>query len=562
MNGFYGFLAIAFLFVIIFVAGAWSVACSFEEQVVEEDNPPLIPSMFNCLRNRVFRVLLLNQLVEAIGDSFQFTVLPFMVDSVIDPEFHQDGSPVAGGWTTAGVLTLFSLAMLGLRLLSVPAWLKLVHEKGKYKTYLIWNVALIATTALKIFIGHHDIYLGLAIIVLWGLALGGHTFILRSMLADVYEYDTLVTGEKREGQFGVYIDFFGEKLPSIPGEVIPLMLMGSMGYVANQHPQNDEVIWVLRLCFSIVPALTGLLALPVLLCLYPDAAKDDKAFLEEVQAGLARHAKGLEARDPITGNVLPVPSTVHTSCDPRVAAGDAEGIVQSMSAGWRAQSQKRGKAAMRSLDHFTQWELRQVVESGSKGKLVMLTAAHTAVSLIGIILLLIWAARDWTNLDVRQSPDRACTALHSPGQCSAVRCSAVQTVQCGLTELGGLSCSGHGVCNATSVREVDLIASCTCDAGYKGASCEFGPAAQEPVAWLPIIVAMLALFVVYLCVSLLRLKEALRLRSTDEFSISGTDHLVAVATARLAQIQGKASPLHSNIEPAGRLAQTANPMAD
>ena len=113
------------------------------------------------------------------------------------------------------------------------------------------------------------------------------------------------------------------------------------------------------------------------------------------------------------------------------------------------------------------------------------------------------------------------------------------------------------------MREVDLIASCTCDAGYKGASCEFGPAAQEPVAWLPIIVAMLALFVVYLCVSLLRLKEALRLRSTDEFSISGTDHLVAVATARLAQIQGKASPLHSNIEPAARrAAQTANPMAD
>jgi hypothetical protein len=45
----------------------------------------------------------------------------------------------------------------------------------------------------------------------------------------------------------VYIDFFGEKLPSIPGEVIPLMLMSSMGYVANQHPQNPDVVWLLRL---------------------------------------------------------------------------------------------------------------------------------------------------------------------------------------------------------------------------------------------------------------------------------------------------------------------------
>ena len=87
-----------------------------------------------------------------------------------------------------------------------------------------------------------------------------------TILADIYEYDELITGERREGEFGVYIDFFGEKvslpaslslslslsflkgalllhqLPSIPGEVIPLMLMSSMGYVANTHPQNESVV--------------------------------------------------------------------------------------------------------------------------------------------------------------------------------------------------------------------------------------------------------------------------------------------------------------------------------
>ena len=78
----------------------------------------------------------------------------------------------------------------------------------------------------------------------------------------------LITGERREGEFGVYMDFFGEKLPSIPGEVGPLMLMSSLGYVARQHPQNDDVIWLLRLCFSIVPAMTLALGIPVLLYVY------------------------------------------------------------------------------------------------------------------------------------------------------------------------------------------------------------------------------------------------------------------------------------------------------
>ena len=48
---------------------------------------------------------------------------------------------------------------------------------------------------------------------------GGGSFILRAILADVYEYDQLLTGERREAEFGVYIDFFGEKLPSIPGRL-------------------------------------------------------------------------------------------------------------------------------------------------------------------------------------------------------------------------------------------------------------------------------------------------------------------------------------------------------
>ena len=46
------------------------------------------------------------------------------------------------------------------------------------------------------------------------------------------------------------------------------------------------------MCFSIVPAFFCLLGLPILLYLYPKAARDDAKFLAEVQSGLAQHANG------------------------------------------------------------------------------------------------------------------------------------------------------------------------------------------------------------------------------------------------------------------------------
>ena len=385
------------------------------------------------------------------------------------------------------------------------------------------------------------------------------------MLADVYEYDQLLTGEKREGQFGVYIDFFGEKLPSIPGEVIPLMLMSSMGYVANQHPMNPDVIMLLRLCFSIIPAITAVLAIPILVYLYPEEAKDDENFLAEVQAGLERHAKGLEARDPITGNAVPVPGNIHASCDPYVIAQKAAGEGgAAVDVGKEEDQRKRGKAAMESLDHFTQWELQQVVDSGDKAKLVVWTAVYSFVSLVGVVVLCIWAANDWsTNIDVEVVLDPACssnTSNPSPfaalaaGNCTDGFFGATCEQACpGLgsteseTEFTGLSCSGHGSCNATTQKTADLVATCTCDEGYEGVSCDIGEV-EEPVAWIPIIVALIALFVVFLIISLLRLKEALRLKSTDQFTVDGTDHTVAVIAARLDQITGTPSELESNIE--------------
>jgi GPH family glycoside/pentoside/hexuronide:cation symporter len=155
---------------------------------------------------------------------------------------------------------------------------------------------------------------------LWGLGSGGANHLLRALLADSYQYDELLTGERREGEFGVFIDFLGEKLPAIPGEVIPLMLMSSLGYVANQR-QNSDVVWLLRLCFSIIPAAFSLLALPALLFLYPKKARDSGKFMAEVTAEMQKQRRGEPARDPLSGRLIVPPRVLQFRLAPeRLAA--------------------------------------------------------------------------------------------------------------------------------------------------------------------------------------------------------------------------------------------------
>lgn len=555
-----GLLGFAVIPCIIFGTGAWAVAATFKERMPDQENPPVVPSMLNCLRNPVFRVLLLNQLIESIGAATQFTVLPFVVSYVIDPEYELNGDPVSDAIDEDTVYTMLGGGLLVFELLSIPFWLKLVYTKGKYKAYVIWNLVLCLTTGLKVIIGHHMVTEAAICAILWGIGNGGATFIIRTILADIYEYDELITGERREGEFGVYIDFFGEKLPSIPGEVIPLMLMSSMGYVANLHPQNDSVVWLLRLCFSIIPAVTGLAAIPVLLYLYPEAAKDDAKFLDEVHAGLACHRKGQAARDPVTGQILLPPQQIQAVCDPYKIASKSGA---KLDLGSKEDGEERGKKAIEAFDHFTKWELQKVTSSDDKGVLVKLTAIYTALSVVAITLLAIWANIDWNNNIVVDEPaPPTCTAtsslgeLATSGECSDGFYGATCEYACpGLVAVGdpataytGLPCSGFGVCNVSGSALPDLVAGCDCDRDHVGTSCSEPKTVQEPVAMLPVIIALIGLSVFLLVISVIRLREAFRIQTAEQFNVDGHDVTVEAIKVRLEQLSQPQSTFSSNLE--------------
>jgi hypothetical protein len=80
---------------------------------------------------------------------------------------------------------------------------------------------------------------------------------------------------------------------------------------------------------------------------------------------LARHRKGLEAVDPVTGKLLLPPKLLHATCDPHhIAMILAEAVGGSdeknrtlPTEGEEKDAQYRGKKALECFDHFTVYEL-------------------------------------------------------------------------------------------------------------------------------------------------------------------------------------------------------------
>ena len=140
--------------------------------------------------------------------------------------------------------------------------------------------------------------------------------------------------------------------------------------------------------------------------------------------------------------------------------------------------------------------------------------------------------------------DPSCTATSNHSQVvtsSAVGCpglSASTTIDgtTGWPVYTGLACNAHGTCTANHT--------CTCFAGYErglSGSCDTLEATEEPTAMLPMIVAGIGLLVFCLVLSVMRLKEALRLNSAAgkaEYMVEGKDVTLMVLAVHLAHKAG------------------------
>lgn len=478
-----------------------------------EDNYGLVPGFISSFRNKMFRVLLISEVLESLGDQLAYTVLPFVVKYVIQP--------VDLGYSTT--YAILAGTVLVFELISVPLWIYLSSRFGKWKVYVAWNLALTAGTLLKLIIGS-EAEVGLAPTVVaavaWGVSLGGSQHLLRSLVSDAIDYDELLSGQRREAQYMVFVDFL-PKLAEVPSTVVPLMVMAAVGYEPNVVPQNSEVYWTILICFSAAPAFFTLLGALVLFW-YPVAARNGVDCLDAVHGGIVKHAAGEDVFDPVSETVIAAPDRI------REVIGGAHNES--------------------SMQHFYRYELQAVVKTKKKSTLIVhsalwillytgLAAGFIAASVTdwhtNIVPLLqggqdvcLVVTQSYTNCAGYNETSAPCDAC-APGfwgeDCAS--CPGLLLNDEGTGYLGS-ACNGQGTCNITD-------GTCECDArsGYSGPWCGVN-LDNEPFTILPVYVALLGVWAFFIAFHSIRLTRAIDVTKDPLVAIDDIAAYVDVAFGR------------------------------
>jgi GPH family glycoside/pentoside/hexuronide:cation symporter len=255
---------------------------------------PLVPGVRRVLRNRPFRILLSCYLVSAVTGAIPGIFLPYYLQYVlgIDNWLERQG--------------LLLLAYLGSGLLSVPIWLRLTRRFGKRDVW-VWHYALGGLAALSLYFlplvatGDSAIPILYTVLVFAGAGFGCGTFLPPSMQADVIDYDELYTGKRREAQYGALWGI-ATKFAVIPSASIPLAVLAGVGFVPNAV-QSETVTETIRSIYGLAPATIAFVAMYVS-SRFPLTEAVHRAVLE----GVAAHARGESARDPLSGKLLAPPS--------------------------------------------------------------------------------------------------------------------------------------------------------------------------------------------------------------------------------------------------------------
>jgi Na+/melibiose symporter-like transporter len=138
---------------------------------------------------------------------------------------------------------------------AAPIWLQIGYRLGKSRTAVAGEVVQIAINLGLLFAtpGPNAFVWVLALTVAQGLAQGSGNLMLRSIVADVVDKQTLETGENRSGLLFSTFSLSG-KLATAAAVGIALPLVGWLGFRPGVH-NTAEALLGLKLVFSLGPAL-------------------------------------------------------------------------------------------------------------------------------------------------------------------------------------------------------------------------------------------------------------------------------------------------------------------
>ncbi len=272
------FFWISVLYTPLLIGSCWWCVYRLRESAPSSSTEAfkLFTGLRRVLRNRPFLILLVAYTISAIGNNLPATLILYYVEYVLQSDLAD----------------FFLLLYFVTGIVFLPGWISLAARIGK-KWAWIASMALNTGAFVGVFfLGAGDVLLYGILVFLSGIGFGATLALPSAIQADVIDYDELLTGRRREGNY-IGLWSIAKKLAAAVGIGIGLTLLGQAGYRANTI-QTEEVQLVLRSLYALVPSVCNLMALLIALA-YPIS----ESVHREIRSAIALRRSGGTATDPL-----------------------------------------------------------------------------------------------------------------------------------------------------------------------------------------------------------------------------------------------------------------------
>ena len=266
------FFWIAVIYAPLLIGTCWWCALVIRERrpAVAHQRRGLWRGLRQVAHNRPFVILLIAYTVSAIGNNLPATLILFYVEYVLQSQLAD----------------FFLMLYFLTGIIFLPAWILISRRTGKKAA---WIASMAINTGAFVgvfFLGPGDTAIYGALVFLSGIGFGATLAIPSAIQADVIDYDELLTGERREGQY-IGLWSISKKFAAAVGIGAGLSALGMAGYTPNAE-QPAAVQMTLRVLYALVPSLCNIVAI-VIAFAYPISGRihaDIRQAIAQRQAGL------------------------------------------------------------------------------------------------------------------------------------------------------------------------------------------------------------------------------------------------------------------------------------
>ena len=272
------FFWIAVIYAPLLIGTCWWCVLSIRERqtAAEPQRMGFWHGLHQVAHNRPFVILLVAYTVSAIGNNLPATLILFYVEYVLQSQLAD----------------FFLMLYFLTGIIFLPVWILISRRTGKKAA---WIASMAINTGAFVgvfFLGPGDAAIYGVLVFLSGIGFGATLAIPSAIQADVIDYDELLTGERREGQY-IGLWSISKKFAAAVGIGAGLSALGMAGYTPNAE-QPAAVQLTLRVLYALVPSLCNIVAI-VIAFAYPISSR----MHADIRKAIAQRQAGLPATNPL-----------------------------------------------------------------------------------------------------------------------------------------------------------------------------------------------------------------------------------------------------------------------